>query len=152
MTVLTEVRLDDVAQTPLSDYVVEDSGKGFLFHRDYFERHNRGSGGVSSIPLPEEPRHIWEVDYTGGYVVPPATATGAQILIPSVFHRAVLQQVKHERAQLAGSSALGMRSETWGDYSYTRADASSLGTAVGSGGLLASVAEMLRPYQRVVCA
>jgi len=150
VTVLTEVRLDSVIQTPLADYVIEDSGKGFLFHREFFERFNRGSGGVATIPLAEEPRHVWQVDYTGGYVVPPATATGVQVLIPSVFHRAVLAQVKYARSLLTADAT--MRSESFGDYSYTRADGAAAGMAVGSGGLIAQVQEMLRPYQRITMA
>ena len=97
---------------PFTNYVIRDTEAGFLYSNSGWYDTSLLSNSIEAHPIPNSKEPLYEVTYTGGYILP--TSTGVRNL-PYDLEEAVINLVRDQSERSAGN----VKSVRIGDYSVT---------------------------------
>jgi uncharacterized phiE125 gp8 family phage protein len=144
---VTSVNLDD-ATLDTSEYSIEDGASGALFRAQGWWSVRSVAGWIEPMRTSEPYTLHWTVRYVGGYVLPGGTPGAGDVALPDDIEQACIEAVRMwYSGSGAGAGSPGMKSESIGDYSYTRFDPAA--SVVGGASFPPITSALLQPYVRM---
>ncbi len=142
---ITHVKINDTA---ITDYVVEDVNKGWLFKKSWPGGFS-DSVGIASFPLVGFAGEVIEVEYVGGYTLPSFAAPTVAPVLPADLEAAAIEMIKYNFQNRGGqASGLLTRLETEGlEVEFSGATTSAKSSLVSTG-IPSMVWTLLKPWVR----
>ena len=97
----------------ISDYVIEDASAGILYSKYGWLNTSLASNTITGHPLPNSAEPLYEVTYTGGYILPSMDETTRDM--PYDLEEAVSNLIRDQLDRASGN----IKSVRVGDYSVT---------------------------------